>query len=698
MSHGETKTRQRNRGIRASRVKIATAMAKAGIKTQAALAARIAKLEGLDENDPPRRVVNKVMREQPVDMPTLMRVARALDVPVYSLYLTTEDLEHGSTSTGEPGEECSFGPEPAGGATEPLAPDGAAVQDAAVEVDAPSSAAEPVAPVIAVQHDVGPEVAPSSRWLRYGAWIAVALVLSLGALAVWRLPSLQGLVTKAEPERGGSLSVRLGNVQGHEPELFRQHLLDQRLDRVTIANDATNDRSSAGSLVLEGELTRVGRAVNVRLFSVDGTERMPFWSAIRSGPAATRELAHAAGAMLVQHALTGELPKSSNATATEQVMRGLAHLDNSPNELNLRRAQSELEAALRIDAEHPTAHAALCETLVRQSWIRDEQRSLSDAQNVCRTARELDEEAPLTRVAYAHLLERTGRAAESHLLLDEILLAHPDYTDALLTASDAALQAFLESGDARFLDAAERRARHSTRVEPDHWKTHWTLGRVEFHRKNIAAAIAAYETARRLDANEYVLGNLGAMRFCSGDVERARAVFLEARQTTDNPALGEEYMGMIHYYLRDFRQSIQHRQRAVDAMQATGGPEIHQIWGDLGDSLRRGGRDAEAARAYARALQIVTNDFSLGNATAGDKAYRAYYRVLVARSAGERATSAERASHLEDINDATASTTEAPALLRAALALKWLDEADRSRQVATLAGATCPVYAAHPDL
>jgi tetratricopeptide (TPR) repeat protein len=677
-----TKARVRNRGVRASKVKLAAAMTKAGIKTQAALAARIAEQEGLDE--PPRQAVSKVLRERPVDLPTLMRVARALDTPVYSLYLTTQDVQDGLGIDELESEE---------GETERI--EGLPIEEPALE----PSPANP-APASPISSAATNTASVSPPWFRRQA-LAYGVVLFIGAgalLLLWRSPSLSPYI--GANARGQPLWVRLGKLEG-DAGAFDRELRAQPLDNVTFSNDVAGTGSTpsgARALRVEGELKRVGRAVSVRLSSIEGDERVPFWSGIRSGPTAERELAQTAARAFAQHARTGRPAHSSSTTVIEQVMRGLSHLDSSPNELNLRRAQSEFEAALRIDPLNATAQAALCETLVRQSWIRDEQRSLTDAQNVCRVARDLDDDAPMTRTAYAHLLERTGRAAESHLLLEELVRQHPDDIDALLTATDSALQAFLETGEQRFLAIAEQRARRGSALEPDYWKTHWLLGRVEFHRGEVAAAIQAYEAARRLDANEYVLGNLGAMNFCSGDVARARDVFLEARQTKDNAALGEEYMGMIYYYLRDYGQSMRYRQRALDALQATGGPEIHQIWGDLGDSYRRSGRASEASQAYARAIQIVSSDFAQGNATTGDKAYRAYYSVVALESSGKRPSESERGALIADLDTAATLATEAPALLRAAIGLHLLGDNDRAREVAARASKTCRVYATHPDL
>jgi len=80
----------RSRGVRASRAKLHSAMFKAGLKSQAALAELIAQREGL--SDAPRQLVSRVMSQRSVDMRTLTRVADALNVQTYCLILSEEDV------------------------------------------------------------------------------------------------------------------------------------------------------------------------------------------------------------------------------------------------------------------------------------------------------------------------------------------------------------------------------------------------------------------------------------------------------------------------------------------------------------------------------------------------------------------------------------------------------------------------------
>lgn len=389
-----------------------------------------------------------------------------------------------------------------------------------------------------------------------------------------------------------------------------------------------------------------------------------------------------------------DTPAIVSVDAMRDFRQAQSFLDSSPNELNLRRAQGHLEAALRKEPAFAIAAALLCETLVRQSWTHDEAGALSDAQRVCDHARSMDAGAAATRIAYAHLLLRTGRAAESALMLEELLVKEPTHRDALLLASEARIAQFLKTGDRQFAVQAEQHARLGVEVAPEFWKMHWQLGRVEFELSKLDDAIHSYKEAARLDPNEYVLGNLGAVSFCKGDVQGAQDAYLQARRVTGNPQLGEEYMGMFYYYLGEFEQSLSARRAAVAPYDTEGGPEIHQVWGDLGDSYRRVDQRAAAVDAYTRAIRIVDQDIANGNATAGDRAYRAYYRL----AAGQSGAMLSDASELQKELESAANITEPGALVRIAIAWRFLGAHDKSEQAAKRASAKCPVYRNHPDL
>ncbi|MEG3766660.1 hypothetical protein [Alteromonas sp. 14N.309.X.WAT.G.H12] len=81
--------RKRKRGVKASRQKLEAAMIRKGFATQIQLARRIAELENLAH--PPKDLINKVFREQPVAFANLTRIAMGLEVEAHTLIMAGDD-------------------------------------------------------------------------------------------------------------------------------------------------------------------------------------------------------------------------------------------------------------------------------------------------------------------------------------------------------------------------------------------------------------------------------------------------------------------------------------------------------------------------------------------------------------------------------------------------------------------------------
>lgn len=180
----------RKRGVRASRARLNAALIAAGLRTQNALAERIAELEDLEAA--PRDLVNRVFREQPVEPASLERIARVLGVAAHTLYLTSAE---------------------AASAT------GALVR-------------------------AGDAVRPIGRRRRRAAWFALAGVLAaivIGVGVIWNLPAGSPLGCRARvflhpphtaPGRLGILVARFAHDPGNVAQYFlaTNFINDARLD------------------------------------------------------------------------------------------------------------------------------------------------------------------------------------------------------------------------------------------------------------------------------------------------------------------------------------------------------------------------------------------------------------------------------------------------------------------------------------
>ncbi|HLU05063.1 MAG TPA: hypothetical protein VKZ91_00775, partial [Woeseiaceae bacterium] len=319
------------------------------MRTQSALAERIADLEGLDAA--PKDVVSRVFRERPVEPQTLERVARALGVDAYTLYKTSseESLQVGRAE----GYET-----PA--ATRAWWPAAFAAGALMLLVGGTWWFAGDTPPAITKGAD-----APRPR-------------LGLGTPTLTVL-SIQG-------DRDGRLADALGTSFS---EVFKvatntSAVLTRELDPASAASRLRTDA------VIDGEVVTVGRLSGIRLYLYSNGVRRQVWA--ESLP--TTALEHARdetasrASLAVRRAMGMPVPMDALrhfplAPVQDDYLRGELFLDRPSNELNVRRAQSYFESALRQDANFARAHAGLCRTFLEGHWMDNEETALRDAARAC---------------------------------------------------------------------------------------------------------------------------------------------------------------------------------------------------------------------------------------------------------------------------------------------------------------------------
>lgn len=666
------------------------ALTDAGLKTQAALAERIADLEGLEAA--PRDIVSRVFREQPVDAATLERVARALEVEAFTLYLGSEEPSYDRP------------------ATRPPASDPAAQSDQVPSVARSSESSGPNKPAWLVPVAVA---AAAALIAGIAVWFAVVPLSESGTTVT---PARQAgvlqpkfgrfrvAVTAFKGDESGQLAVavreRLEKTLGVASAGLP--LIANGEDRAEIAARFRTD------IVLDGEIERVGQWIGVTAsaYVESRGRREQIWAESFQASSLERRLPIAADNITAAvHRLLGmpagegrQPPHFPLAPVQSDYLKGRDFLDKAPSEINLRRAEGRFEAALRHDANYAAAHAGVCEVALDAVWI-DERRQLSDAERSCARALQLVPNDPSVLRAQAYFLSRSGRAEQALALYRRVVAEAPDDMEAVLGLAGAEFALYQRTGEERWREPALDHARRATEITPDFWKPHMWLGIYEHAAGSVDRAIVALERAAQLDVgNEYIVTNLGTMYFCRGDFEQARDLYLRSQEAAPANYAGTEMLGMLYYFLRDFGESARLRQQAIDMARASGGAEIHQMWGSLADSLRQSGARERAIEAYVRAAEIVERDFMMNNATTGDKASRAYYYTTLMQFDGRSAPQAVVESLERDLRDALDASTESYALLR--LAQTYLVRGDQALARAALdkALARCPCYASYPDL
>ncbi len=672
-------TRRRRRGVRASRSKLSQAMSAAGIRTQAALAERIADMEGLESV--PRDALNRAFRQHPIDPNTLARVAKALGVEPFTLYLTEQEAE----------------------------------------ADAQASALDR-ADGNATTKSSAEAAGARTRWVVWLVAAGLVLAAMFGGRA-YRQPAGPVPAQSAAPAvvpltaPGGRLTMAVVGTQEASARPLAAALRERLSTSFAVASQGaallTRDLAPAqiaerlqADVVVQVGAETVGRhaGLTVWLFA-RGSNRQVWAQSMDTPQLAVRTQALAAqAAEAVRYALglptvSGLVPPHFPlAPVQRDYLRGRANLDAAQSELNIKRAQSRFQAALRQDANFAQAHAGLCEALVQESWMSDEQRTLADAQASCHQALLLAQRDPYVMSAQGTMLTRSGRLDEAVTVYSEVLAEWPDYVDALNGLAAARFARFRQLSEQADLLSARALSVRAAEAEPTLWKTHFYLGVYEHALGDLPKAIAASEVALKHDRNPYVLGNLGTLHFCGGDMDRARSYYEEAQTLAPQSYVGSEFLGMVYYYLEQFDTSVRLRKAAIEGLSAADTPMVQQMWGALGDSYRHAGQVQEAVAAYLQAVEILERDALRGIGSVTDQAARAYYHSVLSTLAPAQIPPALAAETARGLDDIFARAAEPAAFIRLSETWRLQGDLENARAALARAEAHCPGYALHPDL
>lgn len=684
-------TDSRQRGVRLSRLKLTAALRDAGLKTQAALAERIAELEG--HSSIPKNLVSRAFREIAIQVESADRLARALGVPVHALFLASSDA---TLADGL----------------------GAATDEAAEQTQDPEVGPPQADPDMSAEPAAKPQpTAARSRW----PLVAGLAVIALAAIVLLRpsqapaplAPDLAALRGIGASDATVAVSASGARVSEPLADALRDALApDYRVASKTAtlflgaegSNGAQATRQSLGAdLLLELDAFQTGRRIGAAVYITAASVRRQIWA--ESIPARDLMTAMPAFARRVVGALDAALGRTDSpvaetpfpsAEALAFYLEGRDHLDMAPRELAIRRAQSSFQSALRVDANYALAQAGLCEALLEEYWMNDEIRAIRNAEEICTRAFELAPGDAQVLATRARLLQVSGKNDEALALYESILDASRDHPEALLGMAISSHQAYRATGEENHLGDARRAAERATAVDADNWKPPFRLGSILLDSGELDAAIAALRQSIQRREHEFGLANLGTLHTCAGNFDEAEAAFLRADEVAGTSHVDSEMLGQLYYFLERFDESVRYRKQAIASV-ASGRPDIHQMWGGLADALRQQGQIADAINAYTEALTIVERDIMSDNQTVSDEAARAYYYSVLATLPGSNVPAQILREVTGSLDELAQRQAYGSGFRYVALAFALNGRDEDAALWLQKAAAQCPGYLSYPD-
>lgn len=675
-SDSNDKTPIRKRGIRASRLKLQKAMAQAGIKTQTALAEKIADQENLETI--PKDFVSRVFREKRVEPHSLERIASILQVDAYTLYATDEAAQ--TTIVKPPADTTTPAVTPAIEAAKPLHSQPfnrkgllavtalciLAIIVYAYSQTAQNAASQPEPPANTALKQ--PALGKYSLLLRYNNQLeSLAASLITKMASHYQLSVPDNAVTKNEHTLPAAQLAKT-----YQPD-FVLMLNSQQFDDFLLVE---------ATLYYQGALYEIwSRSIRKSL-----AEHAPnlLWQDF---------------VLQLQGITDGTLDVASldifPRTAQRYYLEGRELLDKGADDLNIKSAQSRFMNAINLAPNHALAHAALCQARVSESWMGDEKQLLEEAQQACSTARQLQPDNHYVLASIAYLYRRSGRVSEAINLLNDYMATHPATSDMLISLANAQLEEYREHPEQpELLDSIRSNLRLATTISPGMWVAFLTLGHIELMANDVPSAINAMEKANHINPNEILISNLGTLNFCLGNIEVARNYYQQAITRFPDSHLGTEMLGMVEHAAAHYDTAISLR---LQGLQNAGQANIHHMWGALADSYYMQGDMNAAASMYQKSLGILEKDKLRGNYTTSDKVMTLFYLTRLAQSAPDMFTLPDNAnSRLNELSK-NAAGLESPALIRIALLHKIYGNQKQYHRFFEIMVERCPVYADLPE-
>lgn len=576
---------KKHRGVIASRLRLYKALGVSGLDSQVALAERMADLEGLDAA--PKDLVSRVFRELPVDPRSIERVARALGVESFALYKRSDEPDAESEHATQPAPSANTTPTPL-----PATPDPA------------KSRLQPL--------------------------IASAAVLVVAALSWFALRDTggggPGKTAAPDPRLLADTSLMLLSASDNDAvDGFMTAARSALAQRFRVPSPggamalATLDPAHALEALdldyaLRAEVERFGRrmAIRVTLFETSASREIWAESFPRPWGSGQHEAFAANLSAAVVYALAGgQTPRSfPPADAQREYLLGMELLDRSRDELTVKRALTRLQSSLRLSQDYTEARAGLCRGLYEQSRLAGEVRFLEEAEQECERALATDPESEEAQFSLAQIMRKSGRLEASKPAYHQVLARNPGHVDALIGLAEANLASYLASANTRDRDAALEFAAAATRLDRHYWKGPYTTGRIQFLFRDLDAAVVAYEQARAIDSNPYVLSNLGSVYFCQGNYAQAANHYLAVKDSAPGLYVGDAQLGVVYLYQRDYDKAVEHLGRAVETLAAGAEVEEHRLWSNYADALRHQGDVDAALGAYEKAAALAEREYS----------------------------------------------------------------------------------------
>lgn len=600
----------RQRGVKASMIKIRAAMVNAGLHSQTDIAKKIQELE--QTKSAPRSLVSRVCRSESVDPVSIERVAAALGLAGWQLYANSAEQK---LEKQEPDDLT-------------IPQDTIAVR---VATDRPKSSFRRPVIIIGI------------------AFLLIFLVWVFRSLSAVATDSRALPVTSILPKNKSNISLVIwpkdilsetaaaSLAAKASTKNINASLLDKNLDNSLQSIDLARQYESDAVVTLSAK--HKGRYIvqQAQLY-FDGVERVIGYYV---APLANQNMyaalisvkLQASIEQLLSHPQQSLIYDSSFMYAMDRLLDARMLLDKRDMQKDADKVTSMLLSAISEHGDIAELQAALCQAYMLMSWQDEEKQHLDQAALACNKARLLDPDSPYALAMNAELDTLTGHTESAINSYQHILGSWPNH---LLSLSGSAMAYLNEANQLPSetdpaLALAEQNLLRAITLEDDYWYYYEILGTVYFNLQQPNKSLDYFQRSANLSQNPVSLTNVGILTLCSGDYAKAEKLFQNVIQSAPHSHLGHQFLGLLYSYQGNNTEAITQIKIALDKLGNVQGANIHDYWGYLADVYRWSGENALASSTYQQAIKSLQHYKLRGVNGLSEDVSELYYEVQLAK-------------------------------------------------------------------
>lgn len=673
---------KRHRGVKASRIKLEQHMSIAGIKSQAELARKIADNEGLDSE--PKDLVNRVFRQKNVEHHSLERIAKALNIEAFKLYLTQNDQAI-------------------------LADSQVACMHQSAETKNESS------PQIKKQTADTPTKSnkhTTKQRLQKPLIISVFTLFLLAFVATLIFSFYQSL-PNVQLDSSGNSSVKNSLIYPSNKSLYplaryihksqsihRLGLVPEPLfEGFTVSKQALEEYEVDNIWILESiEQTRYLSLFikhfdgeNTTILSVINLNKNELNQSYAYISKRVLETMTQYNIRSAENNLDGIVSNKTKMQEARKITEARMLSEQFFSDANMTKALSELTS---LSSQNAESLAIKCLIKVNTGWHENEKDSFEQAKSLCERALTLDGQHPFVLTTNALLLFRNGQFNTAAFAYKQILKQMPENIEGLLGQAQLNIHYYLENPANRntSLEQAINLAQQAIVQDPNYWKSYHLLSNFFYLAKQPKHALTVIKKLTELITNQIILANGAIISLCQADLEQAQAYSNKMLAMDPYSYIAYETLFFVDAYQGRLQEALKNMEKAMSHFHEEGG--LYLQWGQLADAHRWIKNNKQAIKYYEIALVEYQQDQSKNQTTKNDNVYSLYFQLALHKLKGTTIN----LSLLEQLSLFKPHDMPLAHQLKIAVMLLWQENKSEAVPIIKRVLNTCPIYAQSPDL